>query len=179
MKLAMLTRCLLQEGVVRLSAEPKEYSIAMLRMPPGAAYAISKLRARIDKNDLSEDGFEADPHITVKYGLHAESPEELEDLVAGFGPVTVSITTTSLFENEHDVLKLGVTGDIYRLNELVCELPHTDTFPTYSPHITLAYLKKGAGHKYIGMDDLNGLRVTFDTLVFSDRHRNEHIISLR
>ena len=58
---------------------------------------------------------------------------------------------TILFENlEFDVVKLGVikTPKLEEINKRLSELPNSNQFPEYKPHITLAYVKKGSGQKY-------------------------------
>jgi 2'-5' RNA ligase len=51
----------------------------------------------------------------------------------------------------------------------------TDSHPDYKPHITLAYVKAGEGAKYAGDDSLEGIPLSFDTLIFSgkDKERTE------
>ena len=63
----------------------------------------------------------------------------------------VQIDGVSLFENpEFDVVKLGVikTPKLEEVNKRLSELPNSNQFPEYKPHITLAYVKKGSGQKY-------------------------------
>lgn len=35
------------------------------------------------------------------------------------------------------------------MNNDLAKLPHHSTFPDYNPHVTLSYVKKGKGKKYI------------------------------
>jgi 2'-5' RNA ligase len=48
------------------------------------------------------------------------------------------------------------TSFTYRvdINEKLSILPHTTDFPDYNPHITIAYVKKGKGKKYV-VDNYN------------------------
>jgi hypothetical protein len=64
-----------------------------------------------------------------------------------------------LFENEkYDVLKFEVVGDnLHETNADLKKFPHTTSFPDYNPHLTIAYLKKGEGSKYVNMLNKAGL----------------------
>ena len=42
-----------------------------------------------------------------------------------------------------------VSKKLVELNKLCKKLPHTDTYPTYMPHITIAYLNKGEGMNFM------------------------------
>ena len=54
------------------------------------------------------------------------------------------------FNKDYDVLKMDVRSNkLNELNELCKTLPHTSTYPDYKPHITIAYLLKGNGSKYM------------------------------
>jgi hypothetical protein len=151
---------------------------------------VQALADTISDEDLAEKGRESEIHLTVKYGLHTDDWQDVEDVVRGFGPVSVTLGDTSIFaahENESqrggadfDVVKIDVEGDRLRqLNRLLAErLPHTDSFPEYRPHVTLAYVMPGEGQKYVGMSDLRGTDCHFTTLVFSNQDGAEKVISL-
>ena len=67
----------------------------------------------------------------------------------------VQLDGVSIFENpEFDVVKLGVvlTPRIKEINKRLSELPNSNQFPEYKPHITLAYVKRGLGKKYVNPD---------------------------
>jgi hypothetical protein len=133
----------------------------------------------IPEADLSGNGLDKKPHITVRYGIESATPEEVANLVSGFGPVEVQLGPVSVFRSDdYDVVKLDVesTG-LRRLNRLLGRLPHTDTYANYSPHLTLAYVKSGSGGDYLGMQPYAG-QVTFDTLILSDRNGTHTAIPL-
>lgn len=119
-----------------------------------------ELTSIIDEKDLylGEDesldnfGIEDEPHITLLYGLHNDVT--LKDVKSVFDKESIKIKLDgiSLFENDDfDVVKFDVskTKDILEANEKLTKFPHTNSYPDYKPHATLAYVKKGKGKKYI------------------------------
>ena len=94
-------------------------------------------------------GREQEPHITVKYGLKVpDVPEELRAVAKSTAPFSVLLGNVSLFTTnpKYDVVKLGVRSpELHTLNRRVADaVPHEDTYPTYKPHVTLAYVEKGS-----------------------------------
>lgn len=139
---------------------------------------VLDLANRILDGDLAEDGVETDPHVTVRWGLHGDDPEAVQELLHAERPVRIRLGKTSIFPanearaqrggSQHDVVKIDVDSpDLHRLNALLGELPHTDTHPEYKPHVTLAYVRPGAGEKYAGLDVLEGEEFAADEITFS------------
>jgi 2'-5' RNA ligase len=161
---------------------PHEFSSTQVDLPDDVAAKVRELGRKIADDDLAEDGRETEPHVTVKYGLHADKASaELKRLVGGFGHAQAKLGKTSLFENgEADVVKLEVAShDLHRLNKKIAGAEdHTDTHPGYTPHVTLAYVKKGRGKKYAGDATLAGHPITFDHIVFSAKDRSKQKLPL-
>lgn len=96
------------------------------------------------------------PHVTVYYGADKRDREKIEKVVLDYGrPIRAMLGEFDTFEHdEHDVLFIKIIGDSFKeLNKRIGELPHSrpSTHPVYKPHLTVAYLKKGTGRKYIGI----------------------------
>jgi 2'-5' RNA ligase len=72
---------------------------------------------------------------------------------------------------DYDVLKVDIrSGSAERLNAAISENLSDDITPSehdYHPHLTLAYLKKGALKELDGRNDFNGFVVTKETLLYS------------
>jgi len=102
-------------------------------------------------------GREREPHVTVKYGLLSpDIPEELRQICKETPPFPVFLGTVSLFTTnpEFDVVKIDVESPwLRKLNQQISDtLPHEDTHPEYKPHLTLAYVEKGACDHLVGDD---------------------------
>jgi 2'-5' RNA ligase len=118
-----------------------------------------KITSVIRKDDLyikdNDYGIEKEPHLTILYGFHDEvTPEQVFDLYKSnvpLKPIEVKISGISIFENfDFDVVKFDVNSDLLaKINGIMKELPNTSKFPDYHAHITIAYVKKGEGKKYI------------------------------
>lgn len=151
---------------------------ASLIAPPVVRARALQMGSLIDPSDLHENGREKLPHITVHYGV-LDDPSLVRQTVSEFGPITVKFGEASLFNRpDFDVLKVEVDSpELRRLHET---LPRDggETRPVYSPHMTIAYLKPGMGRKYTGRGPLYGRTATMDTLIFSDKNRNETAIKL-
>ena len=149
------------------------YGCVYFEMPPDLAEKIKALGAEIPAEDLAEGGIEPSPHLTLLFGLHSDDPAPLRRALQcgnGWGPVELTLGATSVFPNEDaDVLKVEVYGvQPFVLNQyLAFNQAHTDTHPTYKPHVTVAYLKPGKGKKYAGDSRFDGVKVSFDAVTFA------------
>lgn len=114
----------------------------------------NKVQDLIDDNDITtEDGLgrEMDPHVTVLYGIHSDvSDEDVEELIDELTSPDIRFNHLSIFENENfDVVKFTIRNrSLEKMNKMFRELPHTNNYPKYEPHATVAYVKKGSGSKY-------------------------------
>lgn len=134
----------------------------------GKSIPDSELYGDLDPS-WSDDAREQEPHVTTLFGLHDPDSSEAARLIQKAEPITVTLGKTSLFHGDkYDVLKVDVSGtDLHALNKKLQELPNTNTYPDYKPHITIAYLKKGEGDKYAGDTRFEGQKITFGSLTYS------------
>jgi len=159
----------------------KEYGAAMVEVPAGELrHSIDEfIKNNIKNSDVYKEegkkGKETDPHITVLYGIETENPIDVKDIVSGTGEIKVMLGKTSIFENDkYDVLKVDVMSDnLHALNKKLRDnIEYTNEYDKYSPHLTLAYLKKGTGKKYAGNTVFEGKTFKTDKILFSDRNDN-------
>jgi len=137
---------------------------------------------RIRSADLYREkpgyGREDDPHVTVKYGIHSTYPTEIKPYLREVDKITIKLGKVSLFSNpdsDYEVVKIDIIdkGGLRKLNRLISEnLEHTDSFPEYKPHITLAYVKKGTGKNYTGNSPLTGKTYEARAVTFTGHEGN-------
>lgn len=141
--------------------EPKkeihEFGCLMLQLDiPKWNYVLSQ----IDDEDLyteendSSYGKEDEPHVTVLYGFSENTDvDKIEQLLQKLKkPIEVTFTKIDLFENDKfDVVKFNVESPVlHKLhNYFKKNFENSDKYPSYQPHATIAYVKKGMGKKYV------------------------------
>lgn len=159
-----------------------EYSSTQVALSGRPVEILRKMQHAIQSGDVGNEGLENEPHVTIKFGLHFQTPSvKLRQALRTFGPVTLTLGKTSLFKNDDaDVLKVDVDSpDLHKLNKLIARLvPTFDTHPKYIPHMTVGYLRPGRGAKYVGDKSLDGQKLTFDSIVFSGRRGHREVIPL-
>lgn len=155
---------------------------------------MKKIHNQIDKKDLyvvkGDDtyGLSTEPHITLLYGLHKEvTTEDVTSVLDEIKFGECEIYKPSLFENDlYDVLKFNVrySSDdsnkfLHKANKELKEYPYTSSYPNYSPHMTIAYLKKGEGKKY--KDKFKELNYTIipNYVVYSKTNKTETKIKIK
>ena len=117
-------------------------------------------------------GLEEQPHVTILYGIHEEEvdPQRMADLMEHYmKPLTVTIKEVDVFSGkEYDVVKYNVpiSGQIQGYRDLFIQIPNTQSFPEFKPHMTIAYVKPGAGKKY-KTELRDPFQVTFTKGVYS------------
>ena len=137
----------------------------------------NKIIGLIKPEDIySEPGFgiEEEPHVTVLFGFH-DNEVALDDIKKLSKkvikkPTLVKVVGVSMFESDdkpYDVVKLDIESkELVGLNKRMQKFPHTSSFRDYHPHMTIAYVKKGLGQKYI-REFKNKFSVTGDKMVYS------------
>ena len=140
---------------------------------------IVRIQNSLDPKDVLK--LEDNPHITVRYGLDDIGSERVAWIVKQYRSIRVQLGSLSLFENaEETVLKISVTSkDLDNIYRHLGILPNKTTHADYVPHLTIAYLKPGAGSKYLELrSGLEGKELVFDQVLYSDLERNKTGIAL-
>jgi len=182
-----------EEKAVQWEAEgevkPKvhDYSSTQINLPELEAESIRRFAAKIPEKEIytapdDNYGREAEPHVTVRYGMETLDPGEIAPAFEGMGPIKAKMGKVSIFESDkYDVVKVDIESDDLRsANKRVGEtvdLPG-ETFKDYKPHATIAYVKKGEGKKYVGNAAFEGKEITIDEIVLSAKDGKMHKIKL-
>ena len=141
-------------------------------------------RKNIKEGDLAEDGFETIPHVTVLYGFLKEvDTKDLFDIVTKFGTINLSIGKISRFESDDcDVIKCEIISpDLHKLNSIITKKFKDvieNKHPSYNPHLTLAYVKKGTCKELDGKLVFKG-NLSFNNAVYSNADEEKTIIPLK
>ena len=156
-----------------------EFSSTQVNLPKKESAQIRSIGTKLVKDaDLAKVDWnprETEPHITVKYGLHTNNVDDVREIISAQRPFTVKLGKTSIFPakegSDYDVVKIDVDSpELHAINKAIAENTKvTDTHPTYQPHVTIAYVKKGEGQKYVGNTDFEGKTLTFNSIAFSDK----------
>lgn len=164
---------------VHASKEGIKYSSVQINIPALVAQDVVAWGVRnIPDEDLFLDeerksGRELESHITIKYGLLTNESKDVAKFFKGISPVEIKLGKTKHFEPPElpfDVVTIEVISDVLpELNKKICgELECADgLIEEYRPHITVAYVKRGTGKKYIGDSFIEGSELTLDEVVFS------------
>ena len=132
---------------------PHSYSCVMINLPEDLANQVMAWgKLNVKDEDVFVDkkggkGRETEPHVTVLYGLLDENPTDmLTQVFEHTAPFDIKLGACSLFRNgDYDVLKMEVLSPfLHALNRNVCSVAaHENDYPTYQPHVTIAYVKPG------------------------------------
>ena len=169
----------------QLLTEVEEVHTVMVNVP--ATEKLMNYIAKVPDEDVyklgdPEYGKTKRPHITVLYGIDPAEGEKTKKILAKV-PKNLSATLgkVSLFHppgKDFDVLKIDVTSPtLAKVNALLRKsVKYTNSYNEFKPHVTIAYLKKGTGDKYVGDTAFEGTKLTFQTFLYSDEERkHEHL----
>lgn len=122
---------------------------------------MENIQSQIENDDIfliddPDYGLETHPHVTIVYGLENHVRyTDLKKYLVDINKYRGAILNVSLFENEeYDVLKMDIKcSEAEKSNELIKDdfIIHTN-YPKYHAHMTIGYLKKGRGKRYINKE---------------------------
>jgi 2'-5' RNA ligase len=133
-------------------------------------------------NDLIH-GREDEIHITLLYGIHAQSHEETQSILSSQEPFEVKLGRVSIFttNEEFDVVKIEAIGpSLFYFNHLLkTKISNTPSYSVYRPHVTIAYIKKDTYYEnLIGSDNFKDWKWTANTVIFSSKNGQKTPIRL-
>ena len=127
-------------------------------------------------------GREDEIHTTVLYGLHTNDYHKIKKILAKEKPVYCTLGNVSLFQSSpfFDVLKIDVhSKDLHKLNILLeSRLKTTPMYPSYIPHVTIAYVNKGAARQFTDSAEFAGRTFTATEVIFSSKNGVRTILPL-
>ena len=129
-----------------------------------------------------EYGYEHTPHITVLYGLkNDEDYFKIRDNLSKIDPFEFKIGNIASFrgdKNEYDVLIVEIVSPgLSKIHEDLKKKYDNDyKYPEYKPHMTLAYVKKGACKEIEGKSLWTGQGYTCPKIQFS--HKDKYFLEI-
>lgn len=161
------------------------HSAVLYEIPLENANAIVRWGKDKIKNDklYEEDpsmGREDHTHVTVKYGLTTIDPKKIEDIVCDVEPFEIELGDVILFKQpEYHVVVIKVKGPkLHQLHKKISKLKNVDKWPTYRPHITVAYVQPGTADHLNGNKKFNGTKITVDKVQFASSDGKKKTIKL-
>lgn len=151
----------------------------MLSLPDDISNAIKAWGSnKISKEELTYSGFENYIHCTVLYGFSQATKFEkvkafLEDEceLTNTKKLNISLGEVKRFSCEDfDVIHVAVENcmPLYKLHfALKDKFQVTTSYPTYNPHVTIAYVKKGACAELDGSKLFMNINVLCDQITYS------------
>lgn len=123
--------------------------------------AAGQIQDEIDVNDLADIGIEDDLHITVLYGCQDTDQQSVEASLSILPPFKITFGQLFVLTPDNkpgcEVLAVRVYGqgleDLHY--KLKSELAVETTYPDFTGHMTLAYLKAGTAQKYLSEPNLS------------------------
>jgi 2'-5' RNA ligase len=145
-------------------------------------YNIEESSLYRDPIDPTQISREWQSHITILYGLHTSNPLNVAEIIDAkqIAPFDVTLGNISLFSKpDCDVVKIDVTSpELVAFNAALRELPNSNEYPVYQPHLTIAYVKPGIGLIFKDAENFNGLVIKVDRVKFSAAAGRETILPL-
>lgn len=164
------------------------YSSTQINLPDDVAkQVISWGQDNLEDEDVYTDpddaslGREDEIHATVLYGLHTSVPTSIKKRLKGEKGFDCKLGAIKKFDTrpEYDVLYVDIKASgLHRLHRVLKDLPHTSNYRDYRPHVTIAYVKKGRGDKYLGKKDFADIQFHIDEIIFSSKEGKKTVIDL-
>lgn len=152
-----------------------EYGCVMAIINEDASKKIIDIGKKLIPDDIlyfeegQDYGREDEPHVTIKFGLTDNySKDTIGKLFSKIEPFKITLVSIDIFSNQKfDVVKFNVESDVLKkLNSLLNKLPNEDEYPTYNPHLTLAYVNPGEGKRF--KKQINPIQLSVNRIKYSN-----------
>lgn len=162
----------------------REYSCLMASFPEEASREfLEATSGLIPRKDLTGDGYECRPHVTILHGVHTPylSPEAVE-IIETHPRFPVVLDNVSLFKHSNgmDVIKVGVDcPDVHALRSMFlncCE--YTLTQKEFIPHVTIGFAKPDTCDYLDGHPVVKGMVIMIEQILFTSKDGSNRFISL-
>ena len=164
-------------------------AIAMLLVPEDIAQEITEWgKSQINDDEIyGQDGKGRDgsPHVTLQNGMMVEDTNELERLFSDLPGMQAELGPIGVFRNDkkdYDVVHITVKcDDLHAVNAMTSDLLEVNNPQghEFNPHITLAYVKKGAGKRFDGLQDFVGKKVDLSKLAIDGKGVEPRMLDLK
>lgn len=177
-------------SLLKLAKKGKSYSLSSTQvdMPEDIANEVmawTKKKVTDDKvhNDGDKTcGREDEIHATLLYGLEDEDPDKVAEILKDVAPFEVRLGLVTAFkdQDDYDVLKVDVESpEMQQLHYLLEEkLPNKNSYPTYAPHMTLAYVQKDSCDDFLGNEAFKDKKFKAKEIIFSSKNGKKTPIKL-
>lgn len=141
-------------GVVMADTEPIHINELVTKPDLDLYYAANPDHFWI-RGSVAETG----AHVTLLYGLLQSGvtwKSEINEVLSGWSLDEVEIESIGFFGNQLPdedyvciIAHIKKTPQLMEGNQRLSFLPHINTFATYRPHVTLAYIKPSAKNRWL------------------------------
>ena len=159
----------------------------LMAMIPSLDASLPNYAVRLIPNEaLTGDGIETEPHVTIFYGFNdGFDSKRLEEFCKPYFPMEMTVGKVSRFEcPDHDVIKFEIESpEFAELHAAIAQEFSADITPSkwpYTPHMTIAYVQKGArlnGIRDGGRNGITGQKFIITSLLYSmPEKQGRHVI---
>lgn len=170
------------EPALMESTSPYKYGCILANITPDISDWLGEWAKRnISQEDLyvnpdiGIDGYENDHHVSLLYGIHDCDPSVVDEslnAISGELP-EMNFGDVSRFADhpDYDVMKISLASDLFKniVEKLGCSIPHDTLYPEFTPHITLAHVKKGACPQLDGNTEFMSMKDKPTSVRYCDR----------
>ena len=143
-------------------------------------------KANVSDKDLytkdDDKGREDEIHVTLFYGIVEDAEDKIREMMSGVKSFECRLGLVTAFKDvkEYDVLKIDVESpELVKLHYLIQDnVKNKNKYPTYTPHVSIAYLKKDKANRLIGEDRFRGTSFKVTEIVYSTKEHNKIKIPL-